>query len=143
MIEVRYKIWRLDARPPVFAKPGDACCDLHACDDESGILIWPGETRIVYTGISLEIPEGWDGLIRGRSGLSSKGIIVLPGVIDSGYRGRIGVMIHNATRDHFTVSRGDRIAQLAIRQAPEVLFVQVDDLGDTERAGAGFGSTGR
>lgn len=142
MVEVKVKVLRSDARAPVFTREGDACADLHACGEKASTVIEPGETRVVYTGVALEIPPGFEGQVRGRSGLTSKGILVQLGTIDAAYRGRVGVLVFNSTLDPFTVQRGDRIAQLAIRPVLAVQFVQVDELSDTERGEGGFGSSG-
>jgi dUTP pyrophosphatase len=141
-VEVKVKLLRHDARVPVFAREGDACCDLCAGDEQDVTVVYGGETKLIYTAIALAIPPGFEGLVRARSGLTSRGIFCMPGVLDSGYRGRIGIVIFNSTREPFTVRRNDRIAQLAIRVAPEVKFTEVDELGETARADRGFGSTG-
>jgi dUTP pyrophosphatase len=142
MITVKAKKLRHDARVPVFAKEGDACADLYACDEQDGVCIFPGETKVIYTGIALAIPTGYEGQVRARSGLSSKGIQVQLGVIDSGYRGPIGIITFNGSNGMFVVKRGDRIAQLAIREAPAVAFELADELDETSRGDTGFGSSG-
>lgn len=142
MPEIKCKLWRHDARLPAFAKEGDACVDLCANDEVHPIVIYGGESKLIYTALSLEIPPGYEGLVRARSGLTSKGIFSMPGVIDSGYRGRIGIVLHNSTRVPFTVMRNDRVAQLAIREVPAVSFVQADELSDSCRGATGFGSSG-
>lgn len=127
---------------PMIAKPGDVCFDLHACDRETGVVLWPGQTLVVYTGLAFAIPEGWEGIVRGRSGNAAKGLQVVTGTLDSGYRGEVGCILYNASRDQMCIRRGDRIAQLAIRQVPDVQFLEVDALDDTARGATGFGSTG-
>jgi dUTP pyrophosphatase len=90
----------------------------------------------------MAIPSGFEGVVRGRSGLSSRGIRVEHGTIDSGYRGQVGVIIHNASGVAYGINIGDRIAQLAIRKAPAVTFDVVGELDETERGASGFGSSG-
>lgn len=142
MTEVKYKLWNQDAKAPRFTRNGDACADLYAWCEESATVVWPGKTAVVYTGVSLEIPDGYEGLVRGRSGLSSKGIHVQLGTIDATYRGRVGIIVSNASGEPFRVLNGERIAQLAIREVPPVQFVESMELGDSERGAAGFGSSG-
>lgn len=142
MTTVKYKLWNHDAKPPQFTRDGDACCDLHAWCEESATVVWPGKTAVVYTGVSLEIPDGYEGLVRGRSGLSSKGIHVQLGTIDAAYRGRVGIIVSNASGEPFRVLNGERIAQLAIREVPSVSFVEAMELSDSSRGASGFGSSG-
>jgi dUTP pyrophosphatase len=127
---------------PVYAQPGDAGADLKSAES---IYIPPLERLMVTTGIKLEIPEGYVGLIHPRSGLALKhGITVLnsPGTIDSGYRGEIGVILFNTTNKPFIINQGDRIAQLVIQKVETAEFEFVDVLDDTKRGDGGFGSTG-
>jgi dUTP diphosphatase len=139
------RVRRLDdrARLPTRAYPGDAGLDLYALEDA---LLGPGERASVRTGIAVEIPEGQAGLVLPRSGLARRhGISVVnaPGLIDAGYRGEIEVLLLNTDRDApFSISAGDRIAQLVIAtvQTPDVL--EVDDLALSERGWGGFGSSG-
>lgn len=129
---------------PARAHPGDAGLDLRAVE---GATIAPGARARVATGIAVELPEGHAGLVVPRSGLAARhGIAVVnaPGVIDAGYRGEIQVLLLNTDRDAaFTFEPGDRIAQLVVVAvaAPEV--VEAGDLAASDRAGGGFGSTGR
>ena len=129
---------------PAHATPGDAGVDLRASVD---ITIAAGGGRaLVPTGISIAIPDGYAGFIQPRSGLAFKhGVTVLntPGLIDSGYRGELKVLLINTdpTTD-FEITRGERIAQLVIQAYEQVNFVEVDDLPDSERGLGGFGSTG-
>ncbi|HET6864271.1 MAG TPA: dUTP diphosphatase [Solirubrobacteraceae bacterium] len=139
------KVRRLDgrARLPTRAYPGDAGLDLYALEDAA---LDPGERASVRTGIAVEIPEGEAGLVLPRSGLAARHGIALvnaPGLIDSGYRGEVRVLLLNTDHDStFTVTAGDRIAQLVLVkvQTPEV--VEVEDLAVSERGGGGFGSSG-
>jgi dUTP pyrophosphatase len=139
------RVRRLDERAllPTRAYDGDAGLDLYALEDA---VLGPGERASVATGIAVEIPDGQAGLVLPRSGLGARHGIALvnaPGLIDAGYRGEIRVLLLNTDRDHaFTVSPGDRIAQLVLVrvEAPEI--VEVDTLAASERGGGGFGSSG-
>jgi dUTP pyrophosphatase len=141
-VDVRFRLWNLDAKPPAFQRDGDACADLCAWCEEGVTVVWPGKTAVVYSGVSLEIPPGYEGLVRGRSGLTSKGIHVQQGVIDATYRGRIGIIVANNSDSPFRVLNGERVAQLAIRPVPEVRFVESMELSTSVRGEAGFGSSG-
>ncbi len=139
------RITKLDSRAviPKRAYEGDAALDLCALDD---CLLEPGKRDVVRTGLALEIPTGFAGLVLPRSGLARKHGITLtnsPGLIDSGYRGEIQVLLVNTDRnDPFEISAGDRIAQLMIVpfSAPEIELV--DELVTSERGNQGFGSSG-
>ncbi|MFW9977656.1 MAG: dUTP diphosphatase [Candidatus Thorarchaeota archaeon] len=142
--QIVVKVKRLvpEGELPRQAKEGDAAFDLFSVVE---YIIQPGETYGVPTGIALEIPQGYEGQVRPRSGLALKNGITItnsPGTIDSGYRGEVKIIIHNLGKDAFSITRGMRIAQIAIRPVPEVRFVEVADLEDSERGAGGFGSTG-
>ncbi|ADD68124.1 deoxyuridine 5'-triphosphate nucleotidohydrolase Dut [Denitrovibrio acetiphilus DSM 12809] len=107
--------------------------------------ILPGETALVKTGISIELAEGFEAQVRPRSGLALKqGVTVLnsPGTIDADYRGEIGVILINHSKNIFHYEKGDRIAQMVIAPVVQAEFVTVDDLSDTVRGAGGFGHTG-
>lgn len=125
---------------PTQATTGSAGFDLYATETH---VIWKGDTRLVPTGIALAIPQGYEGQVRSRSGLASRGVVVAnsPGTIDSDYHSELGVLIHNQSKHSITISKGDRVAQLVINKIPVVEFVEVDELVCTGRGG--FGSTGR
>lgn len=130
---------------PTYGTSFSAGADLYACLEES-INIEPGETFFVKTGIAMEIPEGYAGLVYARSGLAcKKGLAPANkvGVIDSDYRGEIIVALHNHSNESVTVENGERIAQLVITPYITAIFNEVDVLEDTERGQGGFGSTGR
>lgn len=97
----------------------------------------------IDTGIHIEIPEGYVGMIKSKSGLNCKNNLVTEGVIDTGYTGTIGVKIYNHGKDDYKFKAGDKITQLVILPIPEVNLIQVDKLEETERGDNGFGSTGR
>lgn len=145
MVEVNIQVKQLDQGLPLpcYAKYGDAGMDLYAADDVS---ISPGSRVLVPTGIAVAIPHGYAGFIQPRSGLAYKhGVTVLntPGLIDSGYRGELKVLLFNATgAKPFHVRRGDRIAQLVVQPVAEVTWVPVEELPGTDRGDGGFGSTG-
>ena len=128
---------------PKNAKPEDAGYDLMA--NNGGIILQPGETTLIGTGIKIQIPIGYEAQIRPRSGLAIKhGITILnsPGTIDSGYRGEIGIILHNAGKDLFEIEKYDRIAQMVINkiEQPTIIVGKVDT---TDRGTDGFGSTGK
>jgi len=105
----------------------------------------PGQRVLARTGVWIALQPGWEAQIRPRSGLSlKKGITVLntPGTIDADYRGEIGVILLNAGTEVVEFKQGDKVAQMVIKQVPEVVLERVDDLNDTERGAGGFGSTG-
>lgn len=130
-----------NAKIPTRANPNDAGADLYSIES---VIIPPLSRAIVKTGIVLEIPESYYGRIAPRSGLAAKsGIDVLAGVIDSSYRGEIGVVLFNSdSSNSFIVNTGDRIAQLIIENHYNPVFVEVPDLTETNRGEGGFGSSG-
>ena len=143
MLEV--PVVRLDADLPVpaYAKPGDAGVDLHA---RESLVLQPGERALVPTGIAIAIPEGYAGFVQPRSGLALKhGITCLntPGLIDSGYRGELKVLLINTDREAaFEIVRGERIAQLVLQAVATATFVEVGELDSSDRGATGFGSSG-
>lgn len=141
-VQVRVKRLNPDAKVPKAAKAGDVAFDLYSVIDHE---IKPGERYAVPTGIAVEIPSGYEGQVRPRSGLALKeGLTVLntPGTIDSGYRGEVKTIMINQGDTPFQITKGMRISQLAIRSVPNVEFIEVDELSDTDRGAGGFGSTG-
>jgi dUTP pyrophosphatase len=140
------RVARLDARArlPTRAHPGDAGLDLYAV--EAAVLA-PGERASIPTGIAVEIPPGHAGLVLPRSGLAARhGISVVnaPGLIDSGYRGELQVLLlNNDPRVSFEVHAGDRIAQLVVIAVDVAEPVEVTQLSETRRGAGGFGSSGR
>lgn len=128
---------------PTRANPGDAGLDLKAAENA---LLFPGDRQAVETGVSVEIPDGYVGLLCARSGNAARrglGIVNGVGVIDSGYRGPVNVLLINHGRSNVAVMRGDRIAQLLIVpiETPDVEIV--DRLSDSDRGTGGLGSSGR
>ena len=129
---------------PEYASPGSVGVDLRAAVDDT-LVVDPGVRVQVPTGLVLEIPQGWEGQVRPRSGLAIRhGLTLLntPGTIDSDYRGEIKVIVVNLGQQAYAIERGDRIAQLVFAPVSQVVFDEVDSLGSTDRGGGGFGSTG-
>jgi dUTP pyrophosphatase len=127
---------------PAYAKPGDAGLDLPAAE---AVTLGPGERRLVPTGLAVAIPEGHAGFVLPRSGLAMrKGVTVLnaPGLIDSGYRGELKVLLINHGALAVGIERGERIAQLVIQPVAQARLVETDRLPDSTRGAGGFGSTG-
>ncbi|MCP4121495.1 MAG: dUTP diphosphatase [Bacteroidetes bacterium] len=129
-----------DAILPTRANLTDAGYDLYALESTT---IYQNTHQLVKTGISLEIPEGYVGLIWPRSGLSYKyGLDVFAGVIDSGYRGDIGVILYNSHSSVYNIKAGDRIAQILFQRVESFDLVEVKNLDNTQRGQGGFGSSG-
>ena len=129
---------------PAHATEGAAGLDLRAYL-ESPVTLQPGERKLIPTGLVLEIPRGYEGQVRPRSGLALKhGITVhnAPGTIDEDFRGEVGVILINLSDMPFTIYSGDRIAQLVVAKYEKVEFVLSDNLSETERNEGGFNSTG-
>ncbi|MDA8270206.1 MAG: dUTP diphosphatase [Actinomycetota bacterium] len=142
-LEVPIRILAYGVELPEYARPGDGACDLRS---EAYIEIPPLSRALVPTGFSLEIPDGYAGMVIPRSGLAINfGITCLnsPGLIDSGYRGEVKVILYNSdATETFRVNKGDRIAQLVIVATPRISFVRTDKLSETARGAGGFGHTG-
>lgn len=141
---MRISLKRLDPElpPPAHAHPGDGGVDLHSTES---IRIEPGARAIVPTGIAVAIPTGHAGFVVPRSGLAARqglSIVNAPGLVDSGYRGEIKVILINLGSAPVDIERGDRIAQLVVMSVENQEFVEVDELPDSARGGGGFGSTG-
>lgn len=142
MIDVRVRRLHDGAVIPERAYDGDAGLDLASCERA---ILGPGERAVVSTGIVVEIPEGYAGFVQPRSGLAARhgiGVVNSPGLIDSGYRGEIRVVLLNTDpSETFRVAPGDRIAQLVVLALPQVRIAVTDELPDSERAHRGFGSS--
>jgi dUTP pyrophosphatase len=143
-VTLRFSRVHADARPPTQAHQGDAGYDLHAA--EAAVLM-PGERASVGTGVAVAIPDGCAGLVLPRSGLAAKhgiSLVNAPGLIDSGYRGEVRVLLLNTDRSEpFEVAVGDRIAQLLLVRFESGPAEEVESLDETARGAGGFGSTGR
>ena len=143
--DINIKKLRPDAVIPTYGSDFSAGADLYACLDES-VTIKAGETYLVMTGLSMELPEGYAGLIYARSGLATKKGLAPAnkvGVIDSDYRGEIMVSLHNHSGIDQVIEPKERIAQLVITPYIQGVFNTVEELSETERGEGGFGSTGR
>ena len=143
MIELPVRRLREDAVLPRQAYAGDAGLDLAACER---VTLEPGERAVVPTGIAVAIPEGYAGFVQPRSGLAARhgvGVVNSPGLVDSGYRGELKVVLLNTdAREPFTVEPGMRIAQLVLLPVPGVEPVEVEELPESaERGARGFGSS--
>jgi dUTP pyrophosphatase len=142
-VKLEYRLLSETARPPARAHDGDAGMDLHA--DEAA-HIDPGDRASVGTGLAVAIPEGHAGLVLPRSGLAAEHGITLvntPGLIDSGYRGELRVLLLNTDRTRaFRVMPGDRIAQLVLVKVEAPELAEMGELSETVRGAGGFGSTG-
>lgn len=145
MEKITVKKLKENAVIPTYGSVEAAGADLYACLDEP-VIINPGESKFIPTGLSMEIPKGYAGLIYARSGMACKRDLAPAnkvGVIDSDYRGEFIVVLHNHGNTPQTVEQGERIAQLVITPVFTPGFVEVNELSDTDRAGGGFGSTGK
>lgn len=129
---------------PSPASPGSSGFDLRAAIDGE-VALRPGERLLVPTGLVLEIPFGWEGQVRPRSGLALRhgiGVVNAPGTIDSDYRGEVGVILINLGEAPFSLKRGDRIAQLVFHRVERIEWEEADSLAESGRGSGGFGSTG-
>lgn len=142
MIDIAIQRVRAEARLPERAYAGDAGLDLATCER---VELGPGERAVASTGLAVAIPNGYAGFVQPRSGLAARqGIAVVnsPGLIDSGYRGEIKVVLLNTDRERpFVAEAGERIAQLVVLAVPEVRVDVVDELPESERGVRGFGSS--
>lgn len=128
---------------PEYKTHESAGCDL-LCNEKEAVKLFPLDRAFIHTGVFIALPEGYMASVRGRSGLNKwHGIIVPTGTIDSDYRGEIGVIVYNLSREPFTIYPGDRIAQLIIHPVIQADWQQVAYLDKTDRGEGGFGSTGR
>lgn len=144
MEPVPVKILRSGARLPTYGSGGAAGADLYACLD-APVTIAAGQTAWIPTGLAMEIPSGFAGLVYARSGLACKRGLAPAnkvGVIDSDYRGELVVVLHNHSAVPQTIVSGERIAQLVLTRVYAPAFSEVRELSDTSRGEGGFGSTG-
>lgn len=139
-VKVPCMLIRDGARKPEVSQAGDAAADVFAAVD----VVVPARGRaLVQTGVILELPKGYCASLRSRSGLSLRhGIEVGAGLIDSGYRGEVGVLLYNHSDDDYQVQAGDRIAQMRVESYQEPVFVEVKQVSPTGR-GMGWGSSGK
>ncbi|MDD5594282.1 MAG: dUTP diphosphatase [Candidatus Margulisbacteria bacterium] len=146
MLKVQVKVLPHGAGVPLpkYMSEHAAGMDLYAAVNPE-IVIPPGEWQLVPTGLSIALPEGYEAQVRPRSGLALKqGVSVLntPGTVDADYRGEVGVILMNHSKNDLVVKRGDRIAQMIINKIERINFEEVEELPATDRGAGGFGSTG-
>ncbi len=144
VMKVRRKAGTEDVPLPRYMTDHSAGMDLYAANEEP-LTIAPGETKLIPTGLFLEIPPGYEGQVRARSGLALRWGLMLPnapGTIDADYRGELQVVLANCSREPYTIERGTRFAQLVINRVEHVEVVEVEELNETTRSGGGFGHTG-
>jgi dUTP pyrophosphatase len=148
MENIKIKIKRLDGNNlplPMYQTSGSAGFDLTAWIKQE-VILEPGERKLIPTGLSFEIPIGFEVQIRPRSGLAIKNGISLvntPGTIDSDYRGEIKIIMINLSTETFVIKNGDRIAQAVIQKVWQADLVEADELSQTSRGAGGFGHTGK
>lgn len=144
-MNIKVKKLKPDATVPTMGSKFAAGADLYSAED-ADVVIEPSETKFIGTGLAMEIPEGYVGLVYARSGLACKRGLAPAnkvGVVDSDYRGEIQVALHNHGKEAQTVEKGERIAQMVIAPYLSVNYEEADALSETERGEGGFGSTGR
>ena len=143
MINVRVKKLHELAKVPKYAHSGefgDLAADLCSVED---VTLETGDVKTIPTGIAMEFPAEYGGIIADRSGLAVRGLTTFAGVVDPGYRGEIRVVASYFGKEPLTIKAGDRIAQMRIVRRIEANFVEAEEIADTERAARGFGSSGR
>ena len=144
VMKVRRRPGIEDLPLPTYMTQSSAGMDLYASNDQP-ITIAPGEIKLVPTGLFLEIPPGYEGQVRARSGLALRHGLMLPnapGTIDADYRGELQVVLANCSRQPYTIQRGMRFAQLVINKIEQVDVIEVERLTETTRNTGGFGHTG-
>lgn len=144
MLDLKIKKLNENATIPTYGSASAAGADLYSCEGE--LIFLPGETKLVHTGIAMEIPDGYVGLIYARSGIATKRGLAPAnkvGVIDSDYRGEIMVSLHNHSTEVASIEPKERIAQIVIAPYLMVNFTETEELEDTARGTGGFGSTGK
>lgn len=142
MLELKIKKLNIDAIIPNFAHEDDAGMDLYSIEET---IIPPNETKLIKTGISIQLPKNTEAQVRPRSGLALKHSITVlnsPGTIDEGYRGEIGIILINHGKVDFKVEKNMKIAQMVIKPTYKVQIQEVDELNNSNRGSGGFGSTG-
>lgn len=139
-LSVKVKRLNPKAKIPTKAYQGDAGWDVYALQR---IYIDPYQTVIVSTGLAFEMPEGWHMQVHTRSSFGKRGIKCHLGIIDSGYRNELGIIVQNNSLEHFIIEEGDKFAQLLFLPVPIVTLEETDKLNDTDRGLSGFGSSGR
>lgn len=144
MLKVQIQKRNKQAHIPAYSTPGSAGVDLHACLDAPQTVA-PGQTCLIPTGLSMAIPEGYEGQVRPRSGIALKTTLFIPnspGTIDSDYRGEVKIIISNWGTEPIEITHGQRIAQMVFQKVEQASFEEVDSLDETHRNEGGFGHTG-
>ena len=144
VLKVRRRAGTEDLPLPQYMTEHSAGLDLYAANDEP-ITIEPGQIKLIPTGLFLEIPPGYEGQVRARSGLALRHGLMLPnapGTIDADYRGELQVVLANCSREPYTITSGTRFAQLVINKVEHVAVVEVAELSETPREAGGYGHTG-
>ncbi|HNZ55363.1 MAG TPA: dUTP diphosphatase [Candidatus Paceibacterota bacterium] len=138
---IKIKKLNPEAKLPIYAHPGDAGMDFFALAETE---IKPGEVVRVKTGIALELPVGYVGLIWDKSGLAANhGLKTMAGVLDAGYRGELQIVVTNLSKEIYSIKKHDKVAQMLIQRIESPELIEVDELSDTSRGEGGFGSTGK
>ncbi|MGB2878640.1 MAG: dUTP diphosphatase [Candidatus Omnitrophota bacterium] len=143
-VNIKRKESAKDLPIPTYATEGSSGVDLFA-DVNENIILSPGDIKLISCGIYIELPTGYEAQIRPRSGLALKhgiSFVNTPGTIDSDYRGLISLIVINLGKEHFTINRGFKLAQMVIKEVTRAEFVEVEELDETARAYGGFGHTG-
>ena len=146
MVKVNFKRLDNNAHAPTYGSEYVAGADLYALTKGETVRFSPGETKLIHTGLAVEIPVGYAGLVYARSGIATKRGLAPAnkvGVIDSDYRGEVMVSLHNHSNTEQEISDGERIAQLVIAPFLAAEFCETEELSDTARGEGGFGSTGK
>lgn len=138
-MEVKIKLIN-GGKMPAYKRIGDACLDCYSNEDVFIPLLC---RKVIGLGFAMELPQGFEGVIRPRSGMSTNGIDEVIGTIDSNYRGEVKAIIINNSTENITIKKGDRICQLAIRKTEEISFIPVEELNESNRGANGFGSSGK
>ncbi|MFH1238972.1 MAG: dUTP diphosphatase [bacterium] len=142
-MKIQIKLLRPDIHLPVYKHKGDAGMDL--CNAGEEVTLKSLERTLIPTGLKVAVPENYELQIRPRSGLAlKKGVTVLntPGTIDAGYRGEIGIIVFNASKESVVIEKGERVAQAVLNKIEHIDWEKVDELDETSRNDGGFGSTG-
>ena len=139
-LKIKIKKLHPDAIVPQYAHPGDAGMDLYSVEED--FVLRPGERKMIGTGIAMELPEGYVALLWDKSGVGSKGIKRLGGVIDCHYRGEYKVVLVNLSNEYYEIKKGQKIVQVLIQKVENPEIEVVNELSDTSRGEGGFGSTG-
>jgi dUTP pyrophosphatase len=139
MVKIKVKKLCPEAKLPIYANPGDAGMDIYSCED---LVIKPKHRVLVKTGISMEFPKGYVALVWDKSGIAKKGVTVLAGVGDAGYRGEYKIVLLNIGSQDYFVKKGEKIAQILIQKVEVPQIEEVKELSDSKRGTGGFGSSG-